>query len=275
MEEQLLNLLHQKLTNLINEKIQAFDDALSLENAKHGSRGFSCPNSFLINRKAEMMCDRIINLSKDAISILKDLSEKGIMAVDFNNSQVLKDTLVVAISKEKERLRSQLVINARYVEMFSGNIRMVDNSLTNAIKEIATEIDVIALTPIQRPIFTQNTVIANTITNAPIQQGGAHASMTQTVSYSLEDLNDMRQLLNVFDEHLDDLDLNESEKRKVMKQVGIIRLQLEDEPDSVIVKQAGRSLRNITEGAIGSLVATAVQPIIWSWAAPIIEKLFG
>ena len=45
--------------------------------------------------------------------------------------------------------------------------------------------------------------------------------------------------------------------------------------DRVIVKQAGRTLRNITEGAIGSLIATAAQPTVWAWAAPIIAKLFG
>ena len=43
-------------------------------------------------------------------------------------------------------------------------------------------------------------------------------------------------------------------------------MQLGNESDRVIVNQAGRTLRNITEGAIGSLVATvaiAAQPGIW------------
>jgi hypothetical protein len=39
--------------------------------------------------------------------------------------------------------------------------------------------------------------------------------------------------------------------------------QLGGEPDAVIVRQACRTLRNITEGAIGSLLAAAVQPSVW------------
>jgi hypothetical protein len=39
---------------------------------------------------------------------------------------------------------------------------------------------------------------------------------------------------------------------------------LSDDPDPVIVRQAGLKLRAITEGAIGSLIAVAVQPAVWS-----------
>jgi hypothetical protein len=36
-----------------------------------------------------------------------------------------------------------------------------------------------------------------------------------------------------------------------------------DEPDLVIVRQAGRTPRNIPEGAVGSLLAAAAQPAVW------------
>ena len=49
-------------------------------------------------------------------------------------------------------------------------------------------------------------------------------------------------------------------------QIDIIKTELEGEPDPEIVTQGGRSLRNITEGAIASLVATAAtQPAVWHW----------
>lgn len=49
-----------------------------------------------------------------------------------------------------------------------------------------------------------------------------------------------------------------------------------DDPDPVIVKQAGRTLRNITEGAIGSLLAAAAtQPEVWTWASQTMRRLFS
>jgi hypothetical protein len=99
--------------------------------------------------------------------------------------------------------------------------------------------------------------------------------MTQTVSYSREDLDDLRRLVEMFDAHLDDLNLDAAAKQKAMVQVATIKAQLQDDPDPVIVKQAGRTLRNVTEGAIGSLLANAVQPAVWALASLFIAKLFG
>ena len=55
-----------------------------------------------------------------------------------------------------------------------------------------------------------------------------------------------------------------SAANKAKAQIATIQAQLaDDEPDGRIIAQAGRTLRNITEGAIGSLIAAAVQPGIW------------
>ena len=125
------------------------------------------------------------------------------------------------------------------------------------------------------PKFTQNTVTADTISNSPIQQGGTNDKMTQTVSYNRNNLDELRHLVDVFNKHLDDLTLDVAAKRKVMVQVATIKAQLENDPDPVIMKQAGWMLWNITEGAIGRLIATTVQPVVWAWAASVIKKLFG
>jgi hypothetical protein len=123
--------------------------------------------------------------------------------------------------------------------------------------------------------LTQNILAANTVINSSIQQGGAHAKMTQIVkNYSRNDLDDLRSLIEVFKKNINDLALDAVAKQKAKVQIETIKLQIEDEPDLVIVKQAGSTLRNITEGAIGSLIATAAQPTVWAWAAAIMQKLF-
>jgi hypothetical protein len=68
------------------------------------------------------------------------------------------------------------------------------------------------------------------------------------------------------DEHLAELGLLPATERKAKAQIDTIKAQLSDVPNPVIVNEAGRSLRNITEGAIGSLLATAAtQPdSVWT-----------
>lgn len=127
----------------------------------------------------------------------------------------------------------------------------------------------------QSPFFTQNVVTGNTLFNSVIQQGGDNAKMNQTVIYSNEDLSDLHRLIEIFDNNIDDLSLDAAAKRRVMAQIATIKAQIEDEPDPVIVKQAGRTLRNITEGAIGSLIAAAVQPDVWVFVSAVMTKLFG
>jgi hypothetical protein len=41
----------------------------------------------------------------------------------------------------------------------------------------------------------------------------------------------------------------------------------------MVVRQAGRTLRNIIEGAIGSLAATAAQPAVWHWIQQALSTL--
>lgn len=101
------------------------------------------------------------------------------------------------------------------------------------------------------------------------------ANRFQIVSYEGENLDDLRHLVEVFDSHLDDLNLDPAGNRKARAQIATIKAQLEENPDPVIVNQAGRTLRNITEGAIASLIATAAQPTVWATAAAILTKLFG
>lgn len=105
---------------------------------------------------------------------------------------------------------------------------------------------------------------------------GIGSTVTQAVTFNNQkDIDDLRYLLEVFEKHIDELRLDAAAKRKATTQLITINAQLEDEPDPVIVKQAGRTLRNITEGAIAGLIATAAQPTVWAAAHTIIARLFG
>lgn len=126
----------------------------------------------------------------------------------------------------------------------------------------------------ESPGITHNETNIGTNINSPIQQGGAYALLNQSIAYNNQELDELRRLVDFFEKHIDDLKLDLAAKRKATSQIETIKAQLRDEPDPVIVKQAGRTLRNITEGVIVGLIVTAIQPSIWAWVPAIFEKLF-
>ena len=123
--------------------------------------------------------------------------------------------------------------------------------------------------------IVHNIVNVDTMSNSPVQQGGIHSTQQQSASYTSQDISDLRQLVKEFTAHLEDLHLEAAQQRKAAVQIATINAQLADEPDPVIVRQAGRTLRNITEGSIGSLLATAAtQPTVWHWIHTLMQRLF-
>jgi AbiTii len=96
-----------------------------------------------------------------------------------------------------------------------------------------------------------------------IAQSSEHFTQTASIDVSLQDLG---KLVTEFTNHLDELKLDQRQLQRAEAQLAIIKTELSGEPDATIVKQAGRSLRAITEGAISSLLATAaMQPTVWHW----------
>ena len=120
-----------------------------------------------------------------------------------------------------------------------------------------------------------NTMNVETLSNSPVQQGGVHSTQSQTVSYSTLDLADLNRLVAELTSHLGELQIDARQRQKAEAQIATLKAQLTDEPDSIIIKQAGRTLRNITEGAIGSLLATAARPAVWLWIQESMRRLFG
>jgi hypothetical protein len=95
-----------------------------------------------------------------------------------------------------------------------------------------------------------------------IAQNSTNLSQTANIGIQTEDL---ARLVTEFGNRLGELDLDRPQKQRAEAQIATLKAQLTDEPDPVIVRQAGRTLRNITEGAIGSLLAAAAQPSVWQW----------
>jgi AbiTii len=89
-------------------------------------------------------------------------------------------------------------------------------------------------------------------------------SFTQTANIGL-DAQDLTRLVTELVEHLSELKLDPHQTKRAEAQIATLKTELEGSPDPVIVEQVGRTLRNILEGAIASLVATAAQPSVWHW----------
>jgi hypothetical protein len=124
--------------------------------------------------------------------------------------------------------------------------------------------------------IVNNTMNVGTISNSPVQQGGVQSAQNQTVSYGPQDIADLNRLITEFTSHLGELQIDAQQRQKAEAQIATLKAQLTDEPDPVIIKQAGRTLRNITEGAIGSLLATAaIRPAVWAWIIQTMHRLFG
>jgi hypothetical protein len=95
-----------------------------------------------------------------------------------------------------------------------------------------------------------------------LAQNSEHFSQTVSMETPPQEL---AKLVSDLTAHLDELNLDTRQKQRAEAQIATLKAELTGDPDPAIVCQAGRTLRNITEGAIGSLLATAAQPGIWHW----------
>jgi hypothetical protein len=120
-----------------------------------------------------------------------------------------------------------------------------------------------------------NTVNIHHMEASSIQQGTSQSALVQSVDYGQQDLEDLHRALDLLEKHIDELGLEDAARRKALVQVATLKAQLTDQADPVILKQAGRTLRNITEGAIGGLITTAIQPSVWQFVGSVFARLFG
>ena len=98
--------------------------------------------------------------------------------------------------------------------------------------------------------------------NSPLQHVSSGGHGVQTTSYSSDDL---RSIVELYKNHVDELGLDPVQRRRADAQVGTIEAQLLDEPDPTIIKAAGKSLKTIVEGAIGGAAGNALAAApIWA-----------
>lgn len=88
--------------------------------------------------------------------------------------------------------------------------------------------------------------------------------VSQNVTMTLSD-SDLKKLVSELTTGLGELHLDERQRARADAQLAVIRTEISGKPDYVLVTEAGKTLRNITEGAIASLVAGAAQPSVWHW----------
>ncbi|MGC1423879.1 MAG: hypothetical protein WA815_16105 [Terracidiphilus sp.] len=99
----------------------------------------------------------------------------------------------------------------------------------------------------------------------PVGSVAQHSEkFTQSANIGSE-LGDLARFVEEFSAHLRELGLDERQELRARAQIDVIQTELGGKPDEDIILQSGRTLRNITEGAIGGLLATAVQPTVWQW----------
>ena len=99
-----------------------------------------------------------------------------------------------------------------------------------------------------------------------VAQNAEHFSQTASIGIQPKDL--ARQITEL-STHIDELNLDSRQKQRAGAHNGILSAQLGGEPDQEIVKQAGRALWSITQGAIGSLLATGV---VHTWLVALATK---
>ncbi len=143
-------------------------------------------------------------------------------------------------------------------------------------KITASGVDVIEES-VQPPIaitIHNHAITVGSAVNSPIQQSIGSTSR-QTTTYNLPSNDDLKRLVELLGGHISELKLSTSDEKKAKAQLATIEAQLLDEPNPSIVKEAAKTLRNITEGAIGSLIASAMQPTIWATVQALLATLSG
>ncbi|MGC2826975.1 MAG: hypothetical protein WA322_22570 [Pseudolabrys sp.] len=120
--------------------------------------------------------------------------------------------------------------------------------------------------------ITYNNITIHHMAGGGIQQAGANSIQHQTI-YNSQDLDDLRQAIGILEHHIDELNLDAATKRKALAQVVTLKAQLSDEPNPTIIREAGRSLRNITEGTIGGLLSAAAIDH-WQLVHDVLTRLF-
>jgi hypothetical protein len=120
--------------------------------------------------------------------------------------------------------------------------------------------------------ITYNNVTIHHVEGGGIQVAGSHSTQHQSITYNSKDYDDLRHIVEIFTQRIDELNLDDAAKRDALAQVETIKAQLSVKPNPTIIKEAGRSLRSITEGVVGGLVASRIEH--WQLVYDVLSRMF-
>ena len=225
-----------------------------------------------IQSRSAIVTENSTNQSK-ALRLLKSLYD----ATRAKTEPVLIDEIETGLSEEELKAAWHYLKDRGLIRTYSiPYTASIDAAGIDAIEGAQSRPDQPSASfPSVSYNIVNNTMNVGTMSNSPVQQGGVHSTQNQSVSYAPQELADLNRLVLEFTAHLDDLQIDPRQRQKAEAQIATLKAQLTDEPDPIVIKQAGRTLRNISEGAIGSLLATAAQPPVWVWVHEVMRRLFG
>jgi hypothetical protein len=183
------------------------------------------------------------------------------------------------LSKETQEAAWRYLKDRGLIETFAVPYTARINAAgTDAIEGATTRPDQTSTAfPLARysSIVVNNTLHVQNISNSAVQQGGGYSTQNQTIAYNVQESADLNRLLREIGAHLDELGLEARQRQRAEKQIATLSTELADsEPNAVIIREAGRTLRNITEGAIGSLIASQIDSTVWPWMLDVMHRLF-
>jgi hypothetical protein len=232
----------------------------------------------LLKQEVEIICtatetliDTVIAYRKELAANAPDLLLRHPYLKDFHTKlDHLADGAVIAVQQRHARSSPAGQFPAGTLNAVLGMATHRANILKNRINN---EIQAMALEGTLR-MHEKNPPHPTNVFNGPVgnfAQNSTHFTQTATNLLSAETI---ARLVAEFTGHIEELHLEPREKQRAEAQISALRAELAGDPDPAIVTQAGRTLRNITEGAVGSLIATAAQPGVWHWVQQTMSTLF-
>jgi hypothetical protein len=101
-----------------------------------------------------------------------------------------------------------------------------------------------------------NTINIGTMTGSAIQQGSPHAKQAVQMTLNVEAVRDA---LAAFEAAIQGINLSENVRTEIIADINTIRAQLaKPSPNVNILKEAGKSVRNVLEGIAAGLMTPAV-----------------
>jgi hypothetical protein len=198
---------------------------------------------------------------------MKDGDLRGIILEKFYEIRNDSDLVNVPELPEIVSVEPNLVRRVNICEQLGqyGLIKWVSTNSHSSIggfgKITARGVDVVEGTASAPISVTLNDHNISIIQSSNVQIGHSN-TINQTTGI---DTDELTTFVAAIAPHLAELNLDPRQRQRAESQIATLQTELAGEPDPGIVSQALRTLRSITEGAIGSLLASAAQPGIWQW----------